>query len=299
MINQLPSFFVLGVQKAGTTFLHEWLAQQPDTCLPQLKETHFFSHDARYQRGVDWYLNQFPKPTDNAIIGEIDPEYIFHKETPLRIRHLLKSPKFICVFRNPIDRAYSHYLMSIGNGKETLSFPEALRQEENRRVKGDKDYLPYHSYMARSKYSEQLIHYKDIFTDSDFLLVKFEDLFGSSTHDVAFANVYKFIGMRSEPLLPNLSKKSNPSSNPRSILLRNMIYGISPFKKAVGSLIPSKRWKLRLAVFLDRMNQAPLKNKSEGWRQQVSNEIWDLCNEEIVKLESLTGLKLQDWIRDK
>ena len=207
--------------------------------------------------------------------------------------------KFVCIFRHPIERAYSHYLWSLRNGHETLCFSAALKEEANRRDMGNEHYLTYHSYMARSKYSEQLIHYKDIFPDSDFLLVKFEDLFGSSTYAVAFANVCKFIGLRPKPFLPDIHKKANPSSNPRSILLRNMIYGTSPFKKAVGSLIPSKRWKLRLAVFLDRMNQSPLKNKSEGWRQEVPNEILDLCNEEIVKLESLTGLKLQDWIRDK
>ena len=75
-MNKSLEFFVIGVQKAGTTSLHDWLAQQPDICLPKLKETHFFTYQSRYEKGVDWYLDQFNGSSDQ-VYGEICPDYIF------------------------------------------------------------------------------------------------------------------------------------------------------------------------------------------------------------------------------
>ena len=53
----LPSFFVVGGQKCGTTTLHNWLNQERFISLPEYKETHYFSRD--YSKGINWYLNQF------------------------------------------------------------------------------------------------------------------------------------------------------------------------------------------------------------------------------------------------
>ncbi|NUO09144.1 MAG: sulfotransferase [Candidatus Brocadia sp.] len=296
MINRLPSFFVIGVQKAGTTTLHDWLTQQPSICLPKIKETHFFSHNDRYNRGINWYLKQFPKCKETVIMGEVDPEYIFHEKAPLRIRNLIESPKFICIFRNPIERAYSHYLWSVRRGQETLSFPEALQEEKNRRAKSDKHYLTYHSYMERAKYCEQIAKYMQIFPDARFLYIKFDDLFNAETYKATYARICEFLELRSKPICPDISKKSNQASNPRSTRLRNFIYGHSSFKKIIGSFIPSKQLKLRLALFFDGLNQSPIKNKYEYPRQYIPNDVWEIANHEVLQLEVLTGLDLRDWI---
>src|SRR5215467_11453066 len=47
----LPSFFIVGPPRTGTSWLHEIL--QSHTCLPRVKETRFF--DERFDRGVAWY----------------------------------------------------------------------------------------------------------------------------------------------------------------------------------------------------------------------------------------------------
>ena len=118
---RVPSFFVVGAQKAGTTSLHNWMAQQPDVCLPKLKETHFFSIQEIFERGIDWYLQQFPRCKYDSIVGEICPEYMYCKQAPYRIREWNPNPKIIFIFRHPIERAFSHYLMSVRGGYECPS----------------------------------------------------------------------------------------------------------------------------------------------------------------------------------
>jgi hypothetical protein len=153
---RLPSFFVVGAQKAGTTSLQDWLSQHPDICLPDIKETGFFNRDDVYIRGISWYVKQFPKCRSADVMGEINPEYMFCKKAAFRIREWIKSPKIIFLLRNPVDRAYSHYRMTVRRGYEELSFSNALLSEKVRLL-ADTDFNQVHfSYMARSYYSDQI-----------------------------------------------------------------------------------------------------------------------------------------------
>ncbi len=43
--NELPDFFILGVQKAATSTIHSILEQDSQFSLPYRKETHFFSEN--------------------------------------------------------------------------------------------------------------------------------------------------------------------------------------------------------------------------------------------------------------
>ena len=70
--------------------------------------------------------------TTKKIMCEVDPSYLFIKESPHRINELIADPKFIVILRKPIERALSHYYMSYYRGYETLSFVDALDMEKNR-----------------------------------------------------------------------------------------------------------------------------------------------------------------------
>ena len=51
MKNNIDCFFLVGFQKAGTSTIHNWLNQLEEVSLPQIKETHYFSNDHKYQKG--------------------------------------------------------------------------------------------------------------------------------------------------------------------------------------------------------------------------------------------------------
>ena len=88
------------------------------------------------------------------------------------------------MLRNPVDRAYSHYHMSVGGRHERLSFEEAVRKEGARlRAKQDRSdpYLSkayrHYSYVARGIYVDQLKAYEAFSSRGQLLVVKSEDLF--------------------------------------------------------------------------------------------------------------------------
>ena len=296
-MRRLPDFFVVGAQKAGTTTLHDWLTQQPDACLPAIKETHFFSHDDRYAYGIEWYLRQFSACDEHAIVGEIDPEYMFFKDAPRRIRTWVKSPRIIFLLRNPLDRAYSHYQMSVRRGYETLSVEDALEKEPER-LAADKDGFAHNhqSYMARGRYCEQINRFREAFPKSEFLFVKFDELVGKKTGAETYAHICRFIGLKSSPTIADRSKKSNQASMPRSVLLRDFLYRRGGIRRCLSKLIPSVDVKMRLSLFLDRLNQRPLKANEKKSPVTIPTEILRAVKEEITALESATTLKLQDWL---
>jgi hypothetical protein len=294
--NRLPSFFCVGVQKAGTTTFHNWLSRQPDVCLPTIKETHFFSHDDRFVKGTDWYLSQFEGGRKDSVFGEVDPDYAFYEQAPHRIKKFVPNPKFIFIFRHPIERALSHYMMSVRRGFETLSFEEALLAEEDRCSSRNKHYLSHYSYLARGRYVEQVSRFQKIFPDAEFFFLKFDDLFNQKTCVATYRNICRFIGLNSTPITPDLTQKLNPASKSRSKFIQKILYENSRLKRLTGSIIRSSDTKLKIALWLERLNQKSLtKSEISGLEVAFPPEIWEGVKKEILELEKITSLKLKNW----
>jgi hypothetical protein len=119
----LPSFFVIGPPRTGTSWLHEVLRER--AVLPSLtKETRFF--DTHFHRGVNWYRAHYPKGSGNPRIGEIAPTYFASQEARERIRKLAPNAKIICIFRNPVERILSLYRVKRAYGLIPWNFEQAL-----------------------------------------------------------------------------------------------------------------------------------------------------------------------------
>ena len=113
--HKLPSFFVVGGQKCGTTTLHDWFKQDSRISLPLYKETHFFSTSFSY--GFKWYIKQFNNK-NYQIRGEVDPSYMLYPDAFNRINNFVSNPKFmINHFReNTSDKKISlTYNFSLGD----------------------------------------------------------------------------------------------------------------------------------------------------------------------------------------
>ena len=188
----LPDFVIIGSARSGTTSLYNYLIKRPDIAPARQKELHFF--DCNYHKGLSWYRAQFPTKIykyykekvykDHYITGEASPYYLFHPYVPQRMAQLLPQIKLIALLRNPIDRAFSHYRWEVNWGNEHLSFEDAIEQEAMRLQVGayklEKGISFNHlhfSYLARSKYAEQLARWFKYFPRERFLIVKSEDMY--------------------------------------------------------------------------------------------------------------------------
>lgn len=165
-----PSFVIAGVQKGGTTYLYQELVRHPQVLPAMTKEVHYFSDG--YQRGADWYRGFFPPerepgPAGPVITGEASPGYLFHPWFAERVARDLPDARVIVLLRDPVKRAFSHYLHERRLSFETAeTFAEALALEDSRiggelaRLAEDPDHVHkpvwHYSYRHRGHYLEQL-----------------------------------------------------------------------------------------------------------------------------------------------
>jgi hypothetical protein len=122
----LPSFFIVGPPRTGSSWLHHVLDQH--TLLPHpSKETRFF--DTHFHRGAKWYLAHYPEPPEGRRIGEVAPTYFASAIARERMAQFLPSARIVCVFRNPVDRIVSLYRLKRAYGFIPWSFEEAIRRD--------------------------------------------------------------------------------------------------------------------------------------------------------------------------
>ena len=58
-LKRVPDFIIIGAMKCMTSTLHEQLAAQPGIQMSMPKEPCYFSDDAVYARGPEWYASLF------------------------------------------------------------------------------------------------------------------------------------------------------------------------------------------------------------------------------------------------
>jgi Sulfotransferase domain len=219
----LPSFLILGAQKAGTTALYAYLRRHPDVTGPTWKEVSFF--DRHYARGEPWYRGNFPVRR-RAAVGEASPSYVFHPLAPQRVAELVPSARLVVLLRNPVDRAYSHYQHEVALGREPLKFEDALAAEGERlegeveRMLTDPRYFSRawwnHTYRSRGVYAEQLERWFAVFPQEQLLVLTADELAGDT--DSAYRRVLEHVGVspRSLPEYPRVFEREYGAMQPET-----------------------------------------------------------------------------------
>ena len=177
MRNRL-SFLVCGAQKSGTTALAAYLRQHPGIYLPKAKELHFFDDETQAWPEPDLKAlhRHFQAADADQLWGEATPISLYWDPAPERIWRYNSAMRLLVILRNPIERAYSHWVMEHRRGDDPLSFDLALEQEEAR----CREALPFQhrvfSYIDRGFYSSQLRRLWRFFGKEQVLVLRQEDL---------------------------------------------------------------------------------------------------------------------------
>ena len=137
------NFFIVGAANSGTTSLYSSgsmrrvsAGSQRAALLAQIKPWHEQRHLRSLIGDQQEYLKLFRKAKGYKAIGEASPSYLWEAKAPYRIHRVVPHAKIIIVLRDPVERAYSHYLMDVREGLQDLSFHDALKQDWSRREKG-------------------------------------------------------------------------------------------------------------------------------------------------------------------
>lgn len=197
-------FLIAGVQKCGTSALDAYLRRHPALEMATPKEAHFFDRET----GVDWRAPDYGPlhahyGAEGPMRGEATPITLYW--TPAHYRVLRYNPdmKFVLMFRDPVERAWSHWKMNRANGWETLSFSEAIRAGRMRVLDepGPSGLSRRLSYVERGYYARQIRELAKLFPLGNMLFLSQEEL--SRSPDTVLAKVTAFLGVdRLESVTP-------------------------------------------------------------------------------------------------
>jgi len=219
------------------------------------------------------------------------PVHVF-RGCPAQIRQWIPPPDFLFILRHPIDRAFSNYLMSVRRGREQLAFVEALESEQTRLQEGGQFARDHFGYMARGRYSTQIItRYRQSFPESRMLFIVLDDLFASGeTGRSTLARIAQFLGFK-RTVTTGISERENVTSEPRPRIVRDFLYKPHPLKKLIRWLIPSRDFRERIAQIIDESNRRPIAMNMGHPPAHVIDETL----KEIQTLEELCGIDLGRW----
>jgi hypothetical protein len=128
---RLPSFFLLGAAKSGTTSLDAYLSRHPEVCMAEPKEPIYF--EAEFERGPAYYFNRyFSHWAGQPIVGESRTENLYLPCIPQRLFDYNPNARLLAILRNPVERAISHWWHWYSRGEESLPLAEAIAADLRR-----------------------------------------------------------------------------------------------------------------------------------------------------------------------
>lgn len=111
----LPDFFVIGAQKAGSTYLLKCLGEHPGVFMPPA-EVAFFEDPLYDASRLAWFERHFDSAEAGQAIGVKRPNLLCLPECPARLAEHTPDLKLVVVLRNPVQRAVSAYFHYMKTG---------------------------------------------------------------------------------------------------------------------------------------------------------------------------------------
>ena len=231
MSDKKPNLFIVGAAKAGTTSLHKYLDQHPDIYMAPIKEPHHFSSDINFEEfnenykqqvrfdlkryltqkrltnkhiafieDKEKYLELFREANNEKYFGEGSNGYLYSKVAAKEICDFNPHARIIILLRNPVDRAFSHWLMDFRNTDNDIgNFVEALEADYKGKYKG---WGVSHLYVELGRYSNQVKRYLDNFPKEQIKIFLYEDFRKNNLH--VLNDIFRFLGVEEKNKLEKI-----------------------------------------------------------------------------------------------
>lgn len=302
-MGRLPTFLIIGAAKSGTTSLYAYLRQHPEVFMPAVKEPRFFAYvdapppmtgpgDAQSNAAagavytLEAYRQVFDGATHEAAVGEASPNYLYSPSAPHRIREQIPDVRLIAILRNPVDRAYSHFLHLVRSGREPLRDFGAALDAEAERIEAGWEWSWHYRQMGF--YGAQIARYLDQFDRTQLRVYRFEAL----KHDaVGLAqDVFRYLGV--EPnFVPDVSMRHRTTGFPRWEWLQRFIHNPDhPIRRGARRVVPEAlRERVLTTVKNANLEKPPMPDA-------VRRRLVDTYRDDITRLSRLLDRDFTDWL---
>lgn len=292
-----PTFLIIGNLKSASTSLAKYLNFHPEIFVPEFEPRFLSSSVISYPqagpkdyeleqwiiRNQDEYLELY-RNRHERVLGDNSSELFYYSTQVIPfIRQVLGDPLIIVILRNPVKRAHSAYQHLVRDGREALSFPEALDAEPGR-INENWEALYY--YRTCGLYYDNIVAFRNAFSRVKVIIT--EEL--QSDHSQVLNSLFKDLGV--EETGSRISAiQFNKSGKVRYQLLRKLLLDEQgPVRKIARRIV---------RCFLDRQSREKLFNyllnknlKPVKIDHSVDKELYQFFKEDILKTSELISRDL-------
>ena len=276
------NLFLIGVNKAGTSWLHYLLDHHPDVFMADAKELYYFGDEgpeAERPTSLEEYHGHFPFDENYRYFGDATVMYYKSAATADEIRAYNPDAKLFAIVRDPIQRLLSQfqYNKQLGLIDEDTSVFEALPE---------RDYLLHDSH-----YEETLPAYAERFGPEQFKVVSLEA--GRANPDAFWTELLDFLDLPNAPRPRTEDQPENPTGSPafrtvyRSTVRPLRRHFPRAYRWLLGSTV-ARQAKLALLRLLGRA-----KDKSEVLSPEMEERLKEELAPTYAYLRSL-GFEVYD-----
>ncbi|PSQ95850.1 MAG: deacetylase [Bacteroidetes bacterium SW_9_63_38] len=266
------NLFIIGINKAGTNWLNNFLAQHPDVFMSDVKEFNFFNNRESGTETLDEYHRYFPFSDGYDYYGEASAHYYEDEAVASRIHAYNPSAKLLAVVRDPIDRLRSQYRYhkQLGVIDEDTTLEEALTEKDP-------------ALLRDSHYERTLPVFADRFGPDQFQVVSLER--GLRNPEAEWKRLLDYLSLSRAPCPDEDSLPKNPTGSASFRQLYRMT--IRPIRRHTPSLY---RWMLQ-SLIVQQAKSGLLRLLGTAKKTSISSSLRaELCAEFAPTYEYLYDL---------
>lgn len=232
----IPRVYIVGAAKAGTSYMAWSLGQHPRIQLGRKKESNYFSFEQSYSQGLDWYTGLYAGAQEGDVLVDASTSYSRYPEYPnvaKRIHDHAPDAKLIYLMRDPVNRAYSHF---VHRWSKELHFNEPFTVPFEEHIETDTMCL------NSSDYRLQLEQFLAYYPSESILCLFTQDL--KKSREALFQKICDFLGVPFDSAVlggPGDGKANDSSEYLESrvrVAISNRIKSI-PGMEAATKVLPS------------------------------------------------------------
>ena len=305
------NLFLVGAAKAGTTFIDSILSYHSKILMSPIKEPNFFAKDVLlsdlpstirngrdydkierdshgkivpchqlYIQSLEEYDSLFEGATKSTkYFGEASVSYLYSQVAAKEIYTYNPKAKIIIILRDPVERAFSHFLMDLKVGRADKSnFKEAVLFDYQKK---EKKWGNSHLYVELGLYYNQVKRFVDLFAPKNILILDFSDL---KNNAVEFEKrIYDFLELDPEDKTEKLIDL-NAAAVPKNKLI-SFFLQLYRFKSMIKKVIPKSVISRIKSISLDKGNLPEL-------TIDEYNEMYEFFKDDLLKSELILKLRI-------
>ena len=295
---RLPDLVIAGVAKAGTTSLFNYLAQHPEICPSDVKETRYFE-PLRYGDAlppIEDYAAHFRHWRGERYALEATPTYFYGgRRVASAVRGVLPQVRVLVVLRNPADRCWSDFRFERARGRvpADMDFDGYLDRCETLRAQGLERRYENRSFtgLIDGCYADWLGDWSAELGDR-LKVVYFDDL--SSDASATVAEICSWLDLDDGVVDRFDLAVENKTEQVRSQAVQQMALAVNRRAENFFRGHPAVKRRLRALYYLANREPTELTVPPSAARRMA--EFYEPCDARLVSLVESMGIARPPWV---